>query len=71
MGLYSLGKFVIALVCFSREFSVLIDGLLEYQVGTDIEDFKCSWLVVKALELCNEEQKKLLFVRKFILTIFV
>lgn len=32
----------------------------EYQIGTDIEDFKCSWLVVKALELCNEDQKKLL-----------
>ncbi|KAF3453270.1 hypothetical protein FNV43_RR03710 [Rhamnella rubrinervis] len=31
------------------------------KVGTDIEDFKCSWLVVKALELCNEEQKKSLF----------
>nr|UTU07503.1 farnesyl pyrophosphate synthase [Ailanthus altissimus] len=30
------------------------------KVGTDIEDFKCSWLVVKALERCNEEQKKLL-----------
>ncbi|XP_073150009.1 farnesyl pyrophosphate synthase-like [Henckelia pumila] len=28
------------------------------KIGTDIEDFKCSWLVVKALELCNEEQKK-------------
>ncbi|KAH6768763.1 farnesyl diphosphate synthase 1 [Perilla frutescens var. frutescens] len=31
------------------------------KIGTDIEDFKCSWLVVKALELCNEEQKKALF----------
>ncbi|KAL1559973.1 dimethylallyltranstransferase [Salvia divinorum] len=31
------------------------------KVGTDIEDFKCSWLVVKALELCNEGQKKTLF----------
>ncbi|KAJ0102324.1 hypothetical protein Patl1_03799 [Pistacia atlantica] len=29
-------------------------------IGTDIEDFKCSWLVVKAMERCNEEQKKLL-----------
>lgn len=30
------------------------------KIGTDIEDFKCSWMVVKALELCNEEQKKIL-----------
>ncbi|KAK3432284.1 hypothetical protein EUGRSUZ_E03835 [Eucalyptus grandis] len=30
------------------------------KIGTDIEDFKCSWLVVKALEICNGEQKKLL-----------
>ncbi|XP_076882571.1 farnesyl diphosphate synthase 2-like [Bidens hawaiensis] len=28
--------------------------------GTDIENFKCSWLVVKALDLANEEQKKIL-----------
>ncbi|XP_043688981.1 farnesyl pyrophosphate synthase 1-like [Telopea speciosissima] len=31
------------------------------KIGTDIEDFKCSWLVVRALELSNEEQKKLLY----------
>ncbi|CAI9088172.1 OLC1v1022425C5 [Oldenlandia corymbosa var. corymbosa] len=31
------------------------------KVGTDIEDFKCSWVVVKALELSNEEQKMLLY----------
>ncbi|XP_057534086.1 farnesyl pyrophosphate synthase-like [Amaranthus tricolor] len=30
------------------------------KVGTDIEESKCSWLVVKALELCDEEQKKIL-----------
>lgn len=30
------------------------------KIGTDIEDFKCSWLVVKALELSNEDQKKVL-----------
>ncbi|XP_021766726.1 farnesyl pyrophosphate synthase 1-like isoform X1 [Chenopodium quinoa] len=30
------------------------------KIGSDIEEFKCSWLVVKALEVCNEEQKKLL-----------
>ncbi|OVA08278.1 Polyprenyl synthetase [Macleaya cordata] len=31
------------------------------KIGTDIEDFKCSWLVVQALELVNEDQKKLLY----------
>lgn len=31
------------------------------KIGTDIEDFKCSWMVVKALELCNKEQQKLLY----------
>lgn len=30
------------------------------KIGTDIEDFKCSWLVVKALEICNDEQRKML-----------
>ncbi|KAG6619745.1 hypothetical protein I3842_Q085200 [Carya illinoinensis] len=28
------------------------------KIRTDIEDFKCSWLLVKALELSNEAQKK-------------
>nr|7BUW_A Chain A, FPS3 [Eucommia ulmoides]7BUW_B Chain B, FPS3 [Eucommia ulmoides] len=31
------------------------------KIGTDIEDNKCTWLVVQALEHCNEEQKKLLY----------
>nr|XP_043618927.1 farnesyl diphosphate synthase 2-like isoform X2 [Erigeron canadensis] len=30
------------------------------KTGTDTEERKCSWLVVKALELANEEQKKIL-----------
>ncbi|PPD74779.1 hypothetical protein GOBAR_DD28307 [Gossypium barbadense] len=39
----------------------LTQALCKSQIGTDIEDFKCSWLVVKALEICNEEQKKVLY----------
>ncbi|KAF5192802.1 Farnesyl pyrophosphate synthase [Thalictrum thalictroides] len=30
------------------------------KIGTDIEDYKCSWLVVQALERANEDQKKVL-----------
>jgi len=32
------------------------------QIGTDIEDYKCSWLVVQALERADENQKSILFV---------
>ncbi|KAL4554673.1 hypothetical protein LXL04_037275 [Taraxacum kok-saghyz] len=38
----------------------LLERLIFLCIRSDIEDFKCSWLVVKALELANEEQKKLL-----------
>ncbi|MQL67969.1 hypothetical protein Taro_000239, partial [Colocasia esculenta] len=31
------------------------------KIGTDIEDFKCSWLVVQALERADENQKKILY----------
>lgn len=30
------------------------------KIGTDIEDSKCSWLVVKALEKANAKQKKVI-----------
>lgn len=31
------------------------------KIGTDIEDFKCSWIVVQALERVDENQKKILY----------
>ncbi|KAK2164961.1 hypothetical protein LSH36_57g08055 [Paralvinella palmiformis] len=37
--------------CFS-------DPELTGKIGTDIEDNKCSWLVVQALAKCNDEQRK-------------
>ncbi|KAJ0733975.1 putative transferase [Helianthus annuus] len=30
------------------------------QIGSDIENSKSSWLIAKALELANDEQKKIL-----------
>lgn len=30
------------------------------KIGTDIQDHKCSWLVVKALEVCTPEQRKVI-----------
>lgn len=30
------------------------------KIGTDIQDCKCSWLFVTAMQRCNAEQKKLL-----------
>ena len=30
------------------------------KIGTDIQDGKCSWLIVKALEVASEEEKRVL-----------
>jgi farnesyl diphosphate synthase len=30
------------------------------KVGTDIEENKCSWLIVQALKKCNTEQRRIL-----------
>eukprot|EP01083_Nonionella_stella_P055004 145186_1 len=30
------------------------------KIGTDIEDFKCSWLLVQAIRLCNDKQYQIL-----------
>lgn len=43
---------------------------LDNQIGTDIEDFKCSWLVVQALERVNDEQRKILYVKDLFFFIF-
>ncbi|OMJ08896.1 Farnesyl pyrophosphate synthase, partial [Smittium culicis] len=36
------------------------DVKLTGKVGTDIKDNKCSWLVIKALEKCDSNQRKIL-----------
>lgn len=31
------------------------------KVGTDIQDNKCSWIIVQALQRCNDDQREVLF----------
>ncbi|GAB2216002.1 hypothetical protein Droror1_Dr00023769 [Drosera rotundifolia] len=57
MGIYSRCRMTILIASGT----LLLLASSHFQIGTDIEDFKCSWLVVKALEISNDEQKKLLY----------
>jgi len=36
------------------------DSFITGKIGTDIEDGKCCWPIVTALQVCNERQKALL-----------
>uniref|UniRef100_A0A0E0JMT3 Farnesyl pyrophosphate synthase n=1 Tax=Oryza punctata TaxID=4537 RepID=A0A0E0JMT3_ORYPU len=40
---------------------VEMGAYFQSQIGSDIEDFKCSWLFVQALERADEKQKGVLF----------
>ena len=40
------------------------------KVGTDIEDNKCSWLVVQALAIANDEQRTLLEVSYYSMPVY-
>jgi geranylgeranyl pyrophosphate synthase len=37
------------------------------KIGTDIEDNKCSWLVVRALETASPEQRQIIEVCDYVL----
>lgn len=36
------------------------DPAVTGKIGTDIEDNKCGWLIIKALETCSDDQKVVL-----------
>ena len=48
------------------------DSNITGKIGTDIEDNKCGWLVVQALDMATAEQRKIIeviFYLYFIITI--
>ena len=46
------------------------DPAITGKVGTDIEENKCSWLVVQALQRVDPEQRKVLQVSSITITTF-
>lgn len=62
---YDLAK---KICCIMGEYFQITDDYLDCygapevigKIGTDIQDNKCSWLVVQALDRCNAEQRKIL-----------
>nr|CAB3474011.1 unnamed protein product [Digitaria exilis] len=47
--------------CKAKNILVEMGTYFQVQVGTDIEEYKCSWLVVQALEHADENQRSILF----------
>jgi len=47
------------------------DPAVTGKVGTDIEDHKCSWLIVQALSRASDDQRSVLEVRPIALIIII
>mmetsp|Transcript_36256 Transcript_36256/g.47817 ORF Transcript_36256/g.47817 Transcript_36256/m.47817 type:complete len:477 (-) Transcript_36256:304-1734(-) len=64
-GLYETAK---RICCIIGEYFQIQDDVLDCygdpetigKIGTDIQDNKCSWLVVQALDMANDKERKLL-----------